>query len=441
MTTFLMILLVMATFAFAFIGVVFSREYFGSRLYIFSPPLVACVYYLLRSYPGVIDAAFELGNPEPVLAVLVAAVGLSSGVGVLTIFERRRSGAPYIDSVSHLHESVVWTPIIIGFLSVAITFAMLGRIPFVYLLQDIFGSGAEVSMHEARRMNTLEHRAGDTVYFGQGYFRLLYMNIAPVFVAILYIYKKNAGLSLLLPRFLMVLFCLFAGMNGQIWPIVNTIIFFLVVAFSSDYFLVSNAESCPRVGSLVFRSSVALALVIGFIFLYRYAQYLSGRHFENFFLETFRRIYSADTAKLFVMFPELYPFRSGDTWINDLLGFLPGSTQSFSYEVHYLLHGGAWGFTAAPGLFASAYVNFGMMGVFVLFFFAILIYSFFYRLNVISGRSEDFVLAVTLSVNFAIALSADITSLILPFFILIGVKLVASLVCFILRVPRVRVWL
>src|SRR5690606_24995666 len=82
--------------------------------------------------------------------------------------------------------------------------------------------------------------------------------------------------------------------------------------------------------------------------------------------------------------------------------------------VHYILHGGAWGFTAAPGLFASAYVNFGMLGVLILFFACFITYNTLYKRLVTSAYVEDKVFGIYLTVSFVIALSADITSIILP---------------------------
>lgn len=439
MSSFLAVLIVLTTFALGGLGVFLSKWYFGGRLYFFSPAIVASFYYVIRSYPGVVDSAFELHDPRPLVAVLLAVLGFVFALGFLAIVDRRRQLDCGYSSISFPSELVLWVPVALGSLAVFVTFLMLGRVPIAYLAQDLFGSGADISMHEARRMNTLEHRAGDTVYFGQGYLRLIYLNIAPVFVAILYLERKLRGDGVGVPKVLMFLFCLFAGMNGQIWPVVNTVIFFALIAFASDFLLVAENERYPSVVVLVRRVVVAFFVIMGFIFVYRYAQFLSGRYFENFFLDTFRRIYAADTAELFVIFPERYPFRVGVTWLNDLAGFLPGSSQSFAYEVHYLIHGGAWGFTLAPGLFASAYVNFGMYGVFGLFLVVFFGYSFLYKALAGSGRAEDMVLAILLSISLAISLSADIVNVVMPVMLVVGIRLMIGFFHVLFRVPRERI--
>ncbi|KAA0911327.1 hypothetical protein [Pusillimonas sp. ANT_WB101] len=413
-------------------SVILTKHIFTKKFYLFSPLVICFVYFAVRVYPGIIAASIELDTHTPLVAVLVANLGVLCSTILLNTSVRKKLGS-YPHDLKYPPAVIIYTPILVGGLAILFTFAMLGRVPLFYLFQDMLGSGAEISMHAARRMNTLEHHSGDTIYFGQGYFRLIYQTIAPIFIAVLYVRASNAVQSLKLVRFLILLFCIGASLNGQIWTVANMGIFFIAVKLSIPYLFSSSPPPSPA--RLIKRGAVALLGIFAFIFMFRYFQTLSGREFDNFLLNTFRRIYSEDVSELFSLFPNPNPYRYGSTWFNDILGFLPGSRQSFSYEVHYLLHGGGWGFTAAPGLIGSAYVNFGMLGVFFTFIFSFLIFNLMYWRLVNSNYAHKRVLALYLSISLALAISADLTSVILPIIVVTLLNLLISTTSAIFKRP------
>lgn len=399
-----------------------SKSFFGARNYLFSPIVVAFTYYALKTFPGTIDYALTMNTAKPLLGPFFSILGVVFALILLNAIPKKSKGSVY-RTLFFSRPIVIYFFILIGCLSVMFTFLMFGNIPFLSLVKDLMGGGVDVSMHDARRMNTLEHRSGNTTYFGQGYLKVIYLTISPIFICVLYIVKKLKNESTKFVKYLMIMFCIFGALNGQIWPTVNLILLFSLITFSLPY-IFNNTNTIPPSPFFLVKKGIKLMLIVLiFIFAYRYAQQMSGRSFDNFFSDTFRRIYYDGPAVLYTLFPDTYDFRNGSTWINDLLGFLPGSSQNFSYEVHYLVHGGGWGYTLYPGLFVSAYVNYGFLGNFFLFSVITMVYCLIYKYLIGTTVIEYRVLAISLSLSLASALSADIASVVLPLIIMLALIL------------------
>lgn len=399
-------LLSVTTLIVIMISIIISKLTFGSSKYLFSPSVVALIYYIVRIYPGTVESAIYHNIPEALIAVLCGCLGVL--IATLTIMVLPKKKVNYYFLYNFPNKKIIYLFIFLGIFAVIFTFFMLGRVPLFYM----FGNDSNLTMHEARRMNTLEHRDGNTIYFGQGYFKMLYLTISPLFIAILYTLYRVQKRKLTLPITLMVIFCVFGALNGQIWPTVNLILMFCIVVFAFDYIFLDKYIKSKDFFNIFKKGLALLFFVFIFIFLYRYAQSISGREFENFFMDTFKRIYADDTTTLYQIFPQEQDFRFGSTWLNDLSGFLPGSSQNFSYEVHYLVHGGGWGYTLSPGLFASGYVNFGYFGSFIIFYLAFLIYGIIYKYLINISFVEYRIFGLFLSLSLAMAISADVASLV-----------------------------
>lgn len=382
--------------------VAITKAAVGPGLWMLSPPGIYCGYYLLRSMPGVIDAAVSMDSARPLLAHIFCFLGISVGVifassGMKKIVVSR--GDLKLDN-----SELMWLFVIAGVASVVFTFLMLGRIPLLYGVESIFGS-SDMGMQTIRRMNTLEHRDGDTFYFGQGYFRILYTEVAPFFVGVLAIRDAliTGGLR---KRYylLMILFVIFGALNGQIWVALEIAILFFIFILFYQYISADKKSG----GNVIFRVVGGYCFALAFIFGFRYLQMLGGRAMDSLFISTFERIFSYEPAPLFEIFPNRQAYRLGSTWLNDLAGILPGSSQSFAYEVHYLVNGGAWGFTLSPGIVGSSYVNFSFFGVFVTCAFLTFIYLKFFFWSFRSRRLTRVSLALFCSYSFAMAFDADI---------------------------------
>jgi hypothetical protein len=388
---------------------------YRSSSWILAPPLVLTVYFLVVQLPGILWVAYDQHAFRPAIAAALALGGTMAALLCFLFIFRGPISPP--SHKMHPPRSkrlgirfLIWFAILVGIAAAAFTFAMYGRVPLFYAIQGtLFGSTPELTMHQARQMNTLQHRSGDTIYFGQGYLRLIFLQVSPLFVSVLYLRRKIQQDNVVEAYVLMGLFSLIGLLNGQIWVTLHMMIFFLLVIV---YWMTIEPHHTERqrLGKILFLGVCAFIAALAFIFGFRTLQFLSGRNIDDLMYSSIARIFAYPQAELFHIFPNDEPFRYGTTWWNDLRGVLPGSIQSFSYEVHALVYRSAWGFTLAPGMIASAYVNFGMPGVFATFFVLTFIYIVLHRLMSRSLHMVDQCLAVYISYGFAINLLADLSA-------------------------------
>lgn len=385
-----------------------TRRIFGPELWVVSPPFIFTAYFALIVLGGLTLNSTKPGGVIALLGHFAWFLGMIASINLTAPLLRRSATQPQTFALHH--RLAAMTFIGLGFASAILTFAMYERVPLLIGIKAAFGEGGEISMHAARRMNTISHRAGDTVYFGQGYLRTIYTIVAPVFVFSMYCYgsiiKGNIRPSLTMSITILLFFVL-AIANGQIW--LGAI--YLMFAFCVTVFIHTKLIGKAPFANLAVRTAVAYIAMVAIVFLYRKLQVIGGRSVSGSVIQTtVERIYSYPQYVLFDIFPRYMPFRYGATWWNDISGILPGSQQSFAYEVHYLVHGGGWGFTLSPGVVASSYVNFGIIGC---FFTALVITSLFsiaFSRLISSTNPVAVVAAIFLSLRFAFGAQSDIAS-------------------------------
>lgn len=384
-----------------------------SRDWLTSPAVMMILFFGAVIMPGLM---IEPRNDLALRALLgynLWMFGALCGVVVSALMIRTTSGNLGVNSQMIGTYRVCIFFVLLAIPAITLTFFMLGRIPLLIGIQSALGAVSDLSMHQARQMNTLEHRSGDTVYFGQGYLRQIYTVVSPVFLIAASAIAQSRGWRGA-SRFLFLLKILLvtaAAMNGQIWIAASVMLLFgmgsIVVA--------TRINGKPIDGfKLIWRGVMAYIGLLVFIFGYRYFQFLQGRHFENFFQDTFARIYIPGAIDLFQIFPDYEAFRWGSTWLNDLSGMLPGSVQSFAYEVHYLVHGGGWGFTLSPGIVPSAYANFGFAGIFLTALVFTTVFNMIYLRAVASPSAVRMAAGIYLSQMFTMAMPGDIASYVVP---------------------------
>jgi hypothetical protein len=392
----------------AFVAVIFLVSSKYIQFWLISPAVMMFAYFLLVSFPGLFLASSEEVLLGALIAHLVWFLGVALALVCFALMQPRRHSAYLVPRRIHANRTAIWFFVLLSVPAVVLTYAMLGRIPLFIGMGSLCFGGGDISMHAARQMNTLLHKSGDTFYFGQGYLRQIYTVVSPVFLVALLVFDRLRphGSKSQFIFAAMVFLVLAAALNGQIWVAADVILLFIM----GKYFVALSSRGKINGFSLIGRGILVYIFLVGFVFAYRYLQFIQGRAFNDFFLDTIGRLYSAGGVELFGIFPSSEGFRYGATWLNDLSGMLPGSIESFSYEVHYLIHGGAWGFTLSPGIVASSYVNFGFIGVFgVAFCFTWLFTLIFSRL--INSRSAvKIAIAIYISHRFTMAMPGDITS-------------------------------
>lgn len=379
-----------------------------TKYWLISPAVMMSAYFLFVKYPGFFIAE---GYETKVTALFAHILWFLSVIFALFLIKPIGNNKSLIhlkNKVVRGNKKIFLFFVFLSVPSVIITFYMFDRVPLFVGLSSLIGFDSDISMHAARRMNTLQHRSGDTIYFGQGYFRIIYTVVSPVFLVALLVYSRVAkGIESNRSIALMMFFLVFAGaLNGQIWMSAQLLLFFFMAYY---YLLIIDGRGVREI-SIICKGVLSYAFLLAFVFLYRYLQFIQGRHFDNFFLDTLIRIYSFGSIDLFGIFPSQEPFRYGSTWLNDFKGLLPGSIQSFAYEVHYLVHGGAWGFTLSPGIVASSFVNFGYLGVFFVGLIFTTIFTKIFMRLIESASSIRIAIAIYISYSFALAMPGDIVS-------------------------------
>ncbi|MFH4370570.1 hypothetical protein [Vibrio alginolyticus] len=333
---------------------------------IFSPSFLFCTYFFVFSYIGCLYWSYEYDDLKiiayPTVGILSCLLG--------TIFY----GCVFRDKPVHVlilnegvkklgyKKSILKIYFFLGVVSLVLYYFLSGSVP---LLDALIGGG---SMHEARRAITVAHRDGNVSYFGQGYFKAFFSYILPISaLALLFEKKRIEGNLRKLSKndvFFLFFFVLFPQfLSGQIWVGLQSFIFcFFVVSFFVVF--VDKSPVPQKSYGFIIKVFKIVTIILVFYFSFRYLQINNGRVVEGGVLgSSLDRLLFVKSPVLYSLFPSEYDFRLGATWLNDISGFLPGSVEAFAYEVHDIVHKSAHGFTLAPTLFASTFVNFGIAGL------------------------------------------------------------------------------
>ncbi|MCX7993310.1 MAG: hypothetical protein N2651_06535 [Fimbriimonadales bacterium] len=132
----------------------------------------------------------------------------------------------------------------------------------------------------------------------------------------------------------------------------------------------------------------------------------------------------------FDVFPKEYPWLYGQSYVQNLLSYLPGPFPSFPVTFNFMVMKETVGFTAPPDFYTEAYVNFGLIGVIVMSFFAGLglalldVWLKKYRdsvlgLSAISVLTTYAFLVCTTSITFSLR-PLIVTGIVLTVFFLLG---------------------
>jgi hypothetical protein len=390
-----------------------GRWLFGRTRWVLLPTTFMAVYLLVKVVPGVVVASGEATRPDAVVGHLVWAVGMLVG---LVLARGVMRGLPVLHSPRKLRVAErrwVYFLISLGILAVIVMFRQLGNVPLLIGLSGIVGDTGDVLMHEARRMNTAAHREGTVGYFGQGYLKFLYQVIAPIAVCALLLSHTSGrhGKGAQAAVGSLIGFFLIAGaLNGQIWIAAQLAILFGATGLIAYVFRSRHVSMT----ALAIRAAGVYGMLLLAIAGFRRLQGVQGRTgLASPMQDVLQRLYGYPQVKLFEYFPEREGFRLGATWLHELGGILPGLQESFAYEVHAIVHGGGWGYTLAPGMVASAYVNFGFAGVFATALFAAALMTIVVWYLVDRGDSLSWACALSITVGAGLWMDADVASVVI----------------------------
>ncbi len=376
------------------------KSYHKEVLYL-SPSFLFLLYYIAFRYFADIDLYRQTGRIEIIFYPFLAMLSLGLG----SIVQYYASHQPMFSRSMVINERLVIIFSIIGVIAVMIYYSLSGTIPILHGLQM---TDSEMNMHEARRSITYAHRHGQVNYFGQGYFKYFYLTILPITSFYLYFNSRVRGKKNLLFLILLIYACISQVLDSRLIPIGRFFIFFYIT-----YILIQN-RFLKKVGfSQIIRTAVIFVAIVYFLFLFQSSVRREAEDVGSAFIN---RLFLIPTGKLYILFPDIMAFRNGSTWLNDFLGFLPGASENFRYEVHEIIHGSSHGFTLSPTVFGSIYINFGVTGILLIPFFI------GYVVNAVGAflLKHDSVMALILYSyfisNIMYSSVSDIVTVVLPIF-------------------------
>lgn len=324
------------------------RKFYHKEVLGLSPVFLFISYYLVFRYIADVNLYMRTLRMEiifyPFLGMLFMTLGavLYYFMSPISVFSKKVI----------VRERLLIIAAILGLISVVIYYFLSGDIP---LLHGLNLSDSDISMHEARRKITYAHRAGEVGYFGQGYLKYMFLNILPISAFYFYFKNKVTNNSSSYYSILIIIAVVSQILDSRLIPIGRFLIFFFLTKLLVDY---------------VFRKKINIKKIVFPILLIFITVYMLfafqnvSRHDSSDINAAFsERLFLIPTGKLYTIFPDEMDFRYGQTWLNDLKGLLPGASENFRYEVHTIIYGGAHGFTLSPTLFASIFINFGVLGL------------------------------------------------------------------------------
>jgi hypothetical protein len=243
--------------------------------------------------------------------------------------------------------------------------------------------------------------------------------------AIWFVHRFREGKQRLLSVFMAALCLFWLVSTGQRWPLLHFLInLFAYFSFTTSYY------HFRRVASRIILWGFVSGAVISALQA-RTNEVLIGLLEIAFFGVADladRILFGNATAPVlsFQVFPYEYNWLWGQSYLQNLLCYLPGPYPSFPVTFNYMVMREQVGFTAPPDFYTEAYVNFGLIGTLIMsFLFGVLLAM----LDKILLRYRDTVIGLSgISVVTTYAILTSTNSLIFNIGVLIVMGLV--MICF-----------
>lgn len=243
-------------------------------------------------------------------------------------------------------------------------FALLGHVPLFMGISDAVSMGyGGLGSLQTHRLEATPHLAGIQIPFkglldlARNYGTLFTISISCV--QILWGYKKA-------PRFAVILLSIITALaGGQRWPMIYVLVCVTIASYS-----MSSAGRKPKFQRAM--RSLAFLVVVGLLLSVLQQRGGSGATSISGAIQGASREL---TNRIFVeqSFTPLLSFQNsvyaagelhGASYIQSVMAYLPGvDVHNFEVDFFARVYGSNYGFTAAPGFFVEAYINFGRVGV------------------------------------------------------------------------------
>ncbi|MFE6995714.1 O-antigen polymerase [Microbacterium sp. NPDC057659] len=246
-------------------------------------------------------------------------------------------------------------------------FVLLGEVPLFMGVTDVVNSGyGGLGALQTYRLALTPHLTGESIPF-KGLFDIArnYGTLFIVGVSTVQLLQKR-GKAL---RIVLIVASVITGLAaGQRWPMI-----YLVVTALAAIYALARFGLRPR-GRRVFGFSVALIAVGMVITLLqkRTTEVIdnAGSALSFVFENLYERIVFEQSATPILSF-QRHVFAAGElegaSYWQAIQANLPGSDiNNFEVDFFARVYGGHYGYTAAPGFFTEAYINFGFLGVVLL---------------------------------------------------------------------------
>lgn len=250
----------------------------------------------------------------------------------------------------------------------ALYFVLLGYVPLFMALETLLTEGYTPGLLQKPRTMRNIYINPDAAYIPmQGLlegFRFVGMSM----VAVWFIHSYRLGKRRALSAAIVALCIFWLISTGQRWPLLHFLIVVLV------YF---SYTVPPRELRRVLARAGVIGVTFGIIISALQARTtdVSDRLLDIVSFGVFnlagRILYGNAVAPVlsFDVFPREYGWLYGQSYVQNLLSYLPGPLASFPVTFNYMVMKDPVGFTAPPDFYTEAYVNFGVIGVLVISFF------------------------------------------------------------------------
>jgi oligosaccharide repeat unit polymerase len=246
---------------------------------------------------------------------------------------------------------------------VLLYFLMLGYIPLLEAIKDMFSQGMQRGTLNTYRISRDVYANVNAKYIPfQGLFEILRYFGLPVIIFLNLFYTKQHKVSYLL----ILIAILLLISSGQRWPLMYAlmgIIIFYAYSLSNKTKLFKTIKSTVII-------SVCLGIVLSTILGRRTEENVSV--FYNTLLGTldlFNRIFLGNTLVPFMSYkviPSEIEYFYGWTWIQNVLAYLPGPYPSFPVTFYKIIFGDTIGYTAPPDFYTEAFINFSWWGIIII---------------------------------------------------------------------------